>query len=270
MERQGVYLYGFVPRGTTLDLGRLEGIDESGPVRALDLGGSTAVVVDVDLDAFEMAMTNGPNGGPDPDWVVPRALRHERVLDVVLDRSPVLPVRFGALFSSVGALAAMAAEHDAAIALFLESLGDKREWSLRGYVDLDAAADRLLEADPELSARRARLPDAPGARYFQEKKLREDARREARRAASAAPSAVRRALRAVATDVRTLPLRSDEDPRREMILHEAVLLARGTEPVALADAERAATEAVSGLLTLEPTGPWPPFHFCPGLDGSPK
>jgi hypothetical protein len=268
MEHIGVYLYGFIPDGTVLDLSGVEGVEGIRPIRAVEMGGATAVVGEVPLRAFEAAMSAGVDGGPDPSWVVPRALRHEAVLDAVLARSPVLPVRFGVLFSSPDTLAALAGEHREAIAEFFESLGDRLEWSLRGYYDPTRSIELLLEQDPELSSRRLALPESPGARYFQEKKLREEARREARRSASRAAQGVRNALRSITDDARSLPLRAAEGPDREMILHETFLMSRGRADEALALIRVAAAGQVEGLLTLEPSGPWPPFHFCPELGGS--
>jgi Gas vesicle synthesis protein GvpL/GvpF len=267
MEQIGVYLYGFVPDGAVLDLSGIEGVEGLRPIRSVEVGGVTAVVGEVPLRAFEAAMSGGVDGGPDPSWVVPRALRHEVVLDAVLARSPVLPVRFGALFSSREALEALAIEHRGAIGRFFESVGDRLEWALRGYYDPTRASDLLLESDPELSRRRLALPESPGARYFQEKKLREEARREARLSAAHAAEAVRAALRSITDDARSLPLRGAEGPDREMILHETFLMSPERAAEALALIGSAAAARVEGLLSLEPSGPWPPFHFCPELGG---
>ena len=266
MERVGVYLYGFIPGGSPLDLDDLAGVEGAGVVRVanLGLGGASAVVGEVSVDAFEAAMAEGP----DPAWLIPRALGHERVLGAILARSAVLPARFGSLFSSNEALVDLVAGHLGAIGDYFARVGDRREWSLRGYLDSESATGRVLETDPALVRRVAELPDSPGARYFREKKLREEARIVARRAAGAEASAIRQAIREVAGDVRSLPLRAPEAPGREMVLHEAALIARGREPQALAAAGRA-SEAAGGLLTLEPSGPWPPFHFCPDLSEIP-
>jgi hypothetical protein len=269
MNPTGLYLYGFIPRAGNLELSGINGIDADGPVRALDLGSSRAVVGSVRVEAFEAAMSSGVDGGPDPSWIIPRALKHQAILGEVLDRSPVLPARFGTLFSSTEALEGLAKTHQRAIARFFDDLGDRREWSLRGYHDPDGAVELLLEADPNLSSRRRALPESPGTRYFLEKKLREEARRVAAEAARHAADEVRRALRALTGDVRSLPLRGVEAPGREMVLHETFLLPPAATAEALAAVEWASASTVAGLLTLEPSGPWPPFHFCPDLGGDP-
>ena len=267
MTHTGVYLYGFVPVGSAVELSGIEGIEGPRPVRTIGVGGSTAVVAEVTLDAFEAGMSAGADGGPDPSWVLPRALRHEAVLDAVLARSAVLPARFGTLFSTVDALSTLAGEHREIIAGFFESIGDRLEWSLRGYHDPFKTVDLLMDSDPDFSRRRASLPESPGARYFQEKKLVEEVRRQARRSATLAAEGARQALRAITSEARSLPLRAAEGPDREMVLHETFLMARSSVTEALASIREAADSRVSGLLVLEPSGPWPPFHFCPDLGG---
>jgi hypothetical protein len=246
MTANGVYLYGFIPVGSTFDPAGIEGVG-GGELELEPVAGRVSAVVEaVDLGGFEAA------SGDDVDaaWLLPRALRHEAVL----------PARFGALFSGRGALRGTASLHEVAIAGFLEGLGDRREWSLRGYLELEAAAVEQLETHPALAARHAALPSAPGARYFLEKRLRDDARTAAKTAAITSVAAVRRNLRAITPQARTLPLRAGDANGRAMLLHEAVLLPRGSELEALA-----AVKAVAGPLVLEPSGPWPPFHFCPDL-----
>ena len=90
----------------------------------------------------------------------------------------------------------------------------------------------------------------------------------ARRAAGAEASAIRQAIREVASDVRSLPLRAPETPGREMVLHEAALIARGRKPQALAAAGRA-SEAAGGLLMLEPSGPLASVPLLPGAERDP-
>jgi hypothetical protein len=50
-----------------------------------------------------------------------------------------------------------------------------------------------------------------------------------------------------------------------MILHETFLMSADDATEALKSVEAATNSFVDGLLTLESSGPWPPFHFCPNL-----
>src|SRR5208337_309796 len=110
-------------------------------------------------------------------WVGPRALRHEAVVEEVMRHSPVLPVRFGTLFSSQERLAEFVDRHGAAISQFLERVADQEEWSVRGLLDRRQAGRALTSAS--LAAQEAQLAALlPGKRYFEEKRIRAGAERK--------------------------------------------------------------------------------------------
>src|SRR5208337_1782624 len=104
-------------------------------------------------------------------WVGPRALRHEAVVEEVMRHSPVLPVRFGTLFSSQELLAEFLDKHGAVISEFLERVTDQEEWSVRGLLDRRQAGAALTVAT--LAAQQAQLATLPpGRRYFAEQRIR--------------------------------------------------------------------------------------------------
>ncbi len=118
-------------------------------------------------------------------------------------------------------------------------------------------------ADPALAGRFARLPAAPGARYFLEKKLREEALCRAQQAGKAAAQRFVAALRESGVGVQVLKPRAANPGRSPLFLKLALLVGRGKVIGLLGEAERSA--AASDLLMIEPTGPLPPYHFCPTL-----
>lgn len=264
MSRRGLYFYGFTRPGAADGLA-VPGVDGPDPVVAVDLGGIAAVVSGVDLDAFEAAASDRP----DPDWLVPRALAHERVVEAILARSPVLPVRFGTLYNSADSLAALVAGQRDAIARFLDHVADKQEWSIKGYIDIEQGVDRILAVDPDFAPRQAALPVAPGVRYFREKKLREEARRHARQSARALADRVRERVESAAVETRVLAPRPADAPGREAVLNLACLVREGSIDTLLALAGDAADPGDGPALSLVPTGPWPPYHFCPTLGETP-
>jgi hypothetical protein len=156
MDSLSLYLYGFTWPGTALP--PLPGVDGTAPVGALEGPGITAVVSPI--DPAELLGPEAEKRLEDPQWLVPRVCRHE----AVLASGPVLPVRFGAVFSSPRALADFMEGNGRSIAAFLAAAAGKQEWAVKGFLDAVRAAERLLETDPELAARRERLPRAPGAR----------------------------------------------------------------------------------------------------------
>lgn len=218
-----------------------------------------AVFAKVSLDDF------GQDNLQDPAWLVPRALQHEEVIEALMAQGPILPVRFGCLFSSVQGLAGFLKEHGEIIRQFLQDMVAKEEWALKVYLDLKRASVWLAAADPELAERQRRLPASPGARYFQEKRLQAEVQQKTRHWGREAAQQLERALGFEHAAVRSLPLRGPEELKGDMILHQAVLLPRA----AVADfharlAELEARHAEQGLV-LESSGPWPAYNFCPAL-----
>ncbi len=101
----GVYLYCFAHPGVVDQGGEnieVTCIDGQGPRRELAVQDVAAIFSQVPLAEFD-----GPTAEArlqDPAWLVPRACRHKQVVEAVMTRSAVLPVRFGAVFSSPRAL----------------------------------------------------------------------------------------------------------------------------------------------------------------------
>ncbi len=149
-------------------------------------------------------------------------------------------------------------------------MADKEEWVFKGFVDLDRASDWLLNHDPNLADRYRRLAETPGTRYFQERRLREDARKQARHLSHALAEQVGETLSGWVTEALPLSLRHADTSGREMVLHLACLVTRAAVADVLARSQEMMRADGEALLTLEPSGPWPPFHFCPSLGGGPS
>ena len=198
-------------------------------------------------------------------WLGPRACRHAAVIEEVMRRTPVLPARFATLFTSLDRLQQTVLDRREAIAGFFAQLGDKQEWAVKGLLDRAGALRGLGSPAPPEPAPAA----SPGARYFQEKRLRAQVERDfglrlkgfCRRAAAA--------LGAQASGFRerkTLGVVTAETDA-EVVFNWAFLVA----PAALEDFRMRldqfnGEEGFPGLyLTL--TGPWPPYSFAPDLSG---
>jgi len=264
MDALGVYLYGFTRRGAVREI-KAAGVGEHGAVTTLETGAVAAVFSTVSLCEFAGDATQA--GAQDPQWLIPRACRHEQVIEEVMRAGPVLPVRFGTVFSSTAVLEKFVAEKSTEVARILDWLSDKEEWAVKGFVDLSRAKPWLMASNPVLAEHRRLLPEAPGARYFQQKRLEAKAEETLRLWRRGVVSQVRALLAPHAVDA--CPLRPQ--PRNltgrdaEMILNAAYLLLRShIDTFRERVAEAGAAYAEQGL-TLEVSGPWPPYNFCPPL-----
>jgi len=259
--QRAVYLYCFARSGAAAGLD-LRGIDDKGAIERLEAKGLAAVFSHVPVEELDPLTAEAALDGA---WLVPRVCRHQQVIEAVMAQSPVLPVRFGAVFSSLEALAEFLSDQADTIAAFLDQLVDRQEWDVKMVLDVEQMSACLRVNDPILAERQRQLPEAPGTRYFQERRLRTDAHREARRRAREESQEIHEQLQAQAVKVRPLALRNPPGSGREMVFHDAVLLPVASVASVLARLREMSDRYAGQGLELEFSGPWPPYNFCPAF-----
>ena len=262
---EGIYLFCFARREVLSGIAG-PGIDEQSPVSLGAFREVVAVLSRAPLGAF-----CGPSGEAhlrDLAWVGPRACRHEEVIERAMRCSPVFPARFGTLFSSVERLERLIEAHYDTVSGFLDSMIDKEEWGVKGLL-CEAEAERHLLAPPSA------LPPSPGARYLLERGRRAEADRRLRSWVEAVGASVAEDLqgRAVACrGLRAVP-RDVSGRDAHVAFNLAFLLLRSAREAFRLRVEQLSAEHASRGLTLELSGPWPPYSFCPSLDplaGAPR
>lgn len=260
-----IYLFGFV---------RAEGAGAGSSLPGLEPGSVTRVVVSdriasvvVDLDA---ALFTGPGAEErlsDLGWIGPRALRHQEVLAALLAHGPVLPARFGTLFSGEEALAELVARNAAVVESFFGLVGDGVEWGVKGFLDRSLALESFVAA---ALARREGLAALPaGRRYMEERRLRAEGEKEIDGWVREAATPVAAGLTSLCREARSRAVTrgSTSEAGEEVVLSWALLAALDArEGLHAFLEERTATLAARGL-RFELSGPWPPYSFVPDLDG---
>ena len=263
---QGLYLFCLARLSClpTLPLGGL-GLDGRSPLQVTGFRDLAAVWTPVSLDDF-----CGPEAAErlqDLTWIGPRVIRHQEVVAEVMRRSPVLPARFGTIFSSAANLERVLHQRHDTIALFLEHLMDQEEWAVKGMLDRPTAKERLFflklaQEAPRLEAL------SPGKRYFEEQRLRAACDQESSRWLQSVLRELWTDLRQYTAEVRKRRLLSREvtGSDKDMVFNWAFLLpARSVEGFQARVREANALYYDRGLV-LEATGPWPPYSFCPALE----
>jgi hypothetical protein len=254
---RGIYLYCFT---------RSNAVSERADVCRLTVQGIAAVFTRVPLAEWEESTL--ANRLKDSRWLIPWALTHQQVIESQLARAPVLPVRFGAVFSSEDALCQFVASRVETISRFLDTIAEREEWAVKGMLD-PAVTEAWLETyDLDLAALRQQLPERPGARYFQAKRLKAELQKRCQQWEHVLRQTLWEELNSKTLEVCSLRPQQLEDGAGKMIFHAACLLAKP----AVVDFERHVQQvqdqfAAQGL-TLETTGPWPPYNFCPDLGGT--
>jgi len=261
---QEVYLFCLTPAEPPPQI-EGAGIDESRPLFVETFGGVAAVVSEVAAEEF-----SGPGARERMEnlaWIGPRALRHEEIIVAVMRTSPVLPVRFGTIFSSREALASPLKEHGDIISSFFVETAGMSEWMLKGYVNRQQAqssalAGRLEEEKDQLAGL------TPGKRYFLEQKIKGTVSKEVASWLRATVEEVTRPIREASwgyCEARVVG-RDVTGEDQEIFLHGALLVPNGAAEVLgqMTDDwnELYGPRGISFALS----GPWPPYHFAPVLE----
>ena len=266
--RLGVYLYCLSTPSCVEALrpgrpGAVLGVDERYPVDVLERSGVAAVIGTIDPADFTDENLQALA------WLGPRAMRHDAIVQQVMDAGPVLPVKFGTIFGNAAALESLLATHHDRIAGVLEELAGRAEWSVKAYASDSAVRESVAALDPEIQRRLAELSPAPGMRYLQRKQLDPLIDAAAQEWIADRADGIQDELAARAVATATLRCHSTRVTGRSdrMIMNSSYLLS--SDAAAMADfqaALEAQSRACTGYgVTLELKGPWPPYNFCPPL-----
>ena len=242
----------------------LAGID-GGVVERVEERGLTALVSRVPLADF--------GAGPlrdnlnDLEWLERVARAHEAVLERALGETTIVPLRLCTIYESEdGVREMLEREHDS-LGRAIDTLAGRQEWGVKVLAD----EERLTAEARSRSAEAAALEDELDARtgggaYMLRRRLERHVRDAADALASELAEQVHAQLQDWASDAVAL---APQNP--ELSGHEGRMLMNGAYLVE--------TERVDGLralvsdleerhrplgVSIELTGPWPPYNFLPG------
>jgi Gas vesicle synthesis protein GvpL/GvpF len=201
----------------------------------------------------------------DLTWVERVARAHESVLEAVLGRATLVPLRLCTLYRDMDGVRRLLIEHGPAFAEALAAIDGCEEWGVKVFAAAGAGTDPPA---PEAPAK-GENSEGTGAAYLAGRRRERDTAQRAREARSKCAEEVHRRLSSVArAAVTNPPQRPEAHGRTEtMLLNGAYLVAR--ERVGdLHDAVRELSELCEAAhVSIEPTGPWPPYNFVSGPAG---
>jgi hypothetical protein len=224
-----IYLYAITH---DLELDELSGLSGLGtaPLDAAAVEGLTAVFNEVSSDVVRLDETTM--------W------RHERVIEALMERHPVLPVRFGTTFSDPEALSVALADRRSALGASLEKVAGKVELGVRA----------IREGSPEDDPGTIETTPTTGRDYIlnrvREHRLREAGAAEARRTLQP----LHHELERLSSDVRA---RWSVSP--DTLLAAAYLVDEDRVEDFRMAVDRAGKERRDVRIFC--TGPWPPYNF---------
>jgi len=259
----GIYLFCLTPAVPRPEIVGT-GIDGEHPLFVEAIGEIAAVVAEVNIEDF-----TGPEAQEkmeDLAWVAPRALRHEEVVLSAMEQGPVLPVRFGTVFSSLAATAEPLRQRQDVLMKFFRDTIDKKEWTLKGYVDRPQARARMTAA--RLAAEKEQLAGlSPGKRYFLEQKIKGAVDKDVAIWLKEMGRDILSVAKKMSVGFSECRLQSRDVTGRdeEMFFHGALLVPDASMAILERMTDEWNKRRESQGLSLELSGPWPPYHFSPVL-----
>lgn len=261
---EALYLYCLARAG---ELAAIEGpgVDAEHSLELISFKDIVAVVSRVRADDF-----SGPSAEArmkDLGWIGSRVCRHHDVVERARGRSAVVPAPFAVLFSSPERLGAWLRAHRDAVSRALDRFASHEEWSVKGALDRPKGESRLLS---EAFEHQGGEPSSVGARYLREQGIRATIGRKLDAWLDAACAGILGALREYAVEFREREIVSGASAETGTpVANWAFLVARSAVDEFAEVVESINAEYAGQGLTLNLSGPWPPYSFCPPLGPQP-
>lgn len=244
-----VHAYGLLDPTSAVQLP--EGIDGAS-VSVVTVGDIAAMASELSAEAYGPEVWRAH--AEDPRWLEHVASQHHAVLQAVVEQADVLPLRLPGIHADLATLeAALRGEHDSLASAFA---------GVRGHVELGAKV-YVVGAVQEPAAQER---PTSGRDYLRRRSAEATSREESRllrqaKVLDAHEAMAMASTRAVANPAQDAALSGRSEP---MVLNAAYLVARDHMAAFIKVAEQLADMLHEAGMTLEVTGPWPPYNFAAG------
>lgn len=260
----GWYLYALSSHG---DLPPMKGIDGRSPLRLIAEKGIAALSSTVPLTEF------GAEGLrrnlEDPCWLEEKVRLHESIVELVLAKGQILPMKFGTIFLEPEKIRALIRRNAPILQAAIETLREKEEWGVKGFADPAVLYDAVIRNDLALltlSAEASAKP--PGQAFFLKRKMEKIAFTKTQERQEALVREAIEAIQKTVVELTESPSLLPEAGRVEtIVLNMACLVRRDGLEAFHAVLDRWNLHHAAEGVRLVASGPWPPYHFVPRLDG---
>lgn len=256
------YVFAVCPRRRAPVLTGVTGHAEAlGEVRALPVGPLAALVQPVPAASFDPGTLRERLS--DPATLAAHARAHHEVVAAVARAAPTAPLPMATLFLSEERTRQAIVRDAPRLLAALARVDGREEWGVK--VAATAAGPRESEPTAESTAEPAAVS---GRAYLDQVRARQQARQERQQSVHDAAERVDAALRPIAVAARRL---RPHDPaataagRGRQVLNAAYLVDTCRVPELTARVSALRHEpGIGGRVTVEITGPWPPYSFAAG------
>jgi len=191
-------------------------------------------------------------GLQDLEWVAPRALAHETVVEHFLSLPAVLPMQLFTIFKGDQRAIEHVVRDRRRIAPIMKRITGKVELGLRLSLNPQA---------PPAGGARARAQPKSGADYLTRKREQRDLAQSQLKQARKHAARIYKAASAAATAARRRTATEQEAPGSRLVLDAAFLVPVRRTAAFRAAVNRHARVIANAGLTVSLTGPWPAYNF---------
>ncbi len=232
-----------------------------------------AVVGECSPDEFSEEVIEEKLG--DAGWLEEKARLHQEVIEVVLKAvdHPVIPMKFGSVFSTPQRVVEMLREQRGFMEKALEFLRGRQEWGLKIYCHRDKLEQEIKTHNPVIRemVEKASGGASTGIAFMMKKKLEDNMLIECDNEMEKICSFCHQRLNEFSCDARLNKLldKGVTGEEAEMILNAAYLVDNHSMEDFMS-AVRELQDNISSSFFFSVTGPWPPYNFSgnAGSDGS--
>jgi hypothetical protein len=260
----GLYVYGLVNKlPAQLDI---EGIDRQHKVYPLAAKDFSIMVSTIEIDEFQSqlrelaeAATTGKIAESQAQVML---LIHEKVLDILMQDTTVVPFKFGTILKDEQVTIKMLQENEERFKNLLAKFAGKVEWGLKVYADQQEFMRCMAQREPEVnSPQRPKL--GRGAAYLMAKKMEADLKDDTVARLAALTERIFRELGSEAYEAKLNETMSKNltGKKGEMVLNSVYLVERMNEDEFYKKGKNLIKEYESMALEIELSGPWPPYSF---------
>lgn len=253
-----IYVYAITRESAVPDS---EGVDLTRQFGTASIDGVSAVFTSVGDEEFSQETID--RRAADLEWLGAIGYRHQSVVQDVMKKTAVVPLRAFTLFSSEDALRRYLHENADMLRAALDRLDGKQEWTLRVELEPQKWSDALVARVDSLRDLHEQIAAAsPGKAFLLRKKLDD----EKKRASHEAEQALVTEIEGAVLDRLRCETVAESRERRDGGFPQINVLINRDEEATLQELhatlnDRYASEGVSLALT----GPWPPYTFVSSL-----
>lgn len=260
-DKKVLYLVGFSETDErSVDV---EAIAEQFALQWLDVGGVRGWYCLFDAAMFEGA--DAEANLANLEWLTPRVMLHESAVSQLAAEMPFFPTRFGTLFSGEQPLAASIHRWREDLARFFELVRGRSEWGIKVWSDSASLDKHLLQTSLDSSSE----TPTGGASYLRLRKAQQNlsGTRDGYVEYVASSFESLCCEQQIPIIRRRTTIHSDDSKDKLLLANLAVLLERDNCDLNLEQFTRLIEAMRFGeCLTVESTGPWAAYSFCPALN----